>query len=104
MKPPWLDSRKRNNARSRQQEASRANETGGRVSAGSGSSWRAPQDVRTADELEQIKFTDKKRFVLDADEMEKVYQDALRAGREPTMIVDFERHKKRAIITIEERL
>lgn len=101
--PAWLDSRKHNNERSKRQEKTRARETGGKTSPGSGSSWRAPQDNRTTDDLEQIKFTDKKRFVLDVDEMEQVYQDALRAGRDPQMIVDFERHKKRAIIIIEER-
>jgi hypothetical protein len=98
-----LDIRKTQNRRSREQERNRARETNGRTSPGSGSSWRSPQDNRTEHELEQIKFTDKKRFVLSVDELEKVYQDALKAGRDPQMIVDFERHHKRAIIIIEER-
>lgn len=101
--PAWLDSRKHNNERSRRQEKARARETKGKTSPGSGSSWRSPQDNRTDHELEQIKFTSKKSFALNVDEMEQVYQDALRSGRDPQMIVDFERHKKRAIIIIEER-
>lgn len=101
--PIWLDSRKNNNRRSAEQEKKRAKETGGRTSPGSGSSWRAPQDNKTDETMEQIKFTDKKSFVLKVDELDQVYHDCLRAGRDPQMIVDFERHKKRAIIIIEER-
>lgn len=102
--PPWMGdkaARRVRNARSGRQERLRASEIGGRVQAGSGSSWRAPQDVVSAEKLEQVKYTDKASFVLKSSELHKVMQDALDLGRSPQMLVDFTSHGLRAVITIE---
>ncbi len=80
----------------------RATEIGGRVSAGSGSSWRSPQDVRNEDALESLKFTDSKQFILKASDIVQLQEDALRAGRDARMVVDFSRHSIRAVITFED--
>lgn len=97
----WGNERKVQNRRSAKQEKKRAVETGGRTMAGSGSSWRARQDNRTDEELEQIKYTDKKSFTVKVAECEGIYRDALNAGRDPQMVVDFEQHNIRVVMTIE---
>src|SRR5258707_46559 len=99
--PKWYDHRRENNRRSREQERDRARSTGGRTRSGSGSSWRQTQDVLTADGLEQLKFTQAKSFSLTASELRTIQEDAVRAGREPLLIIDFTRDKVRAVITIE---
>lgn len=90
---------KRQNRRSSSQEKEVAQELGGRVQAGSGSSWRAPRDVRTPAELVELKYTDKKTFVLDARAWQHYAQDATIHGREPVMIIDFEAYNLRLKIT-----
>lgn len=87
------------NRRSAQKERKVAKETGGRVQAGSGSSWRAPQDVVTDEEMIQHKYTDAKGYRLTVEEWEVVRRDALQAGREPAMIVEFTRTGRRLLIT-----
>jgi hypothetical protein len=105
--PPWFDRRKQQNRRSRTQEKRRAQEIGGRVQPGSGSSRRAPQDVRQKlndqDEgrLEQIKYTDKDRITIKVDDLIRLYEDALLHGRDSTYLVDFDNHGIRIAITVE---
>lgn len=100
--PVWLDDdRRRRNTRSGAQERARAAEIGGRVQAGSGSSWRAPQDVHNATHMEQIKFTDQKSYSLTAKELRQLLEDALRAGKDPRMVIDFQKYGIRAIIEVE---
>lgn len=106
MLPRWLDpanQKRRQNRRSGAQERQRAEDLGGRRQAGSGASWRAPQDVATPDYLEQLKFTDAASFTVKVAEWLGLRADALRAGREPRMVVDFEAHGVRLVI-VEEQL
>ena len=82
------------NRRSQRQEAAHARKTGGRVQPGSGSSWRAPQDVRgplldESGHMDQLKFTDKTTYVLNLHELMKIRKDALQAGREGRLFVEF---------------
>lgn len=89
--PSWMSGsgqRKARNRRSARQERDRAQEIGGRVSAGSGSSWRSPQDVRNGEYLEQLKFTDKKQYTIKEDEWIGLRADALREGKEPRLVID----------------
>ena len=105
MLPHWFDKKlEKQNARSKAQERQIASLLGGRVQAGSGSSWRASQDVKSDEELAQVKYTDKGSFVLKVSEMREVAKDASLAGRMPCMIVDFAQHGVRATITFEEML
>lgn len=100
--PSWFEKdREKQNARSQAQERKRAKETGGRVSAGSGSSWRSPQDNRTDEHMEQIKYTDRASYSLKMSEWEAIREDALRFGREPRLLIDFEKHGIRLLITEE---
>lgn len=103
--PPWWESsnkRKKINERSRKQEADRANQIGGRVQPGSGCSPNAPQDVRSEDYLEQLKFTDSESYRLTVKEWMKLRSDSDRFGRSPRMVIDFSNHKIRLVITQEE--
>jgi hypothetical protein len=88
--PKWFSDegapRKERNRRSKKQETGRAKEIGGRATAGSGSSYRAPQDVFNRDFLEQLKFTDKESFTIKLAEWEQLEADARRAGREPRWV------------------
>lgn len=104
--PKWMDSRRRNNKRSKKQERSRAKEIGGRAQPGSGSSSRAPQDVRQnlvngEGRLEQLKFTDKDRITIKAKTCLKELADAELHGREPGEVIEFSQYGIRLIINIE---
>ena len=89
------------NSRSKKQELKRAAQIGGRRTAGSGSSYRSPGDVRGDDVLEELKFTDKKAFSLKVSDLLGILVKALNTGREPRMVVDFSEHNIRVVMTIE---
>lgn len=77
--------------RSRLQERRIANEVGGRVQAGSGSSWRAKSDVRAIHNLRvEAKHTTKRTFPLKLKDIIKIRDEALIGGLEPwAMQVEF---------------
>lgn len=85
----WGRDRQRQNTRSARQERHHAAQEGGRVQAGSGSSWRAPHDVVTPEFLDELKFTDAKSFRLDAGYFRRLRRSARRMGREPRLIIEF---------------
>jgi hypothetical protein len=93
------DARRRQNRRSQAKEARVASEVGGRQMPGSGSSWRAPGDVKSDEDLLEHKFTDKRRFILTLEDWEQARSDALKSGREPGMIIEFARTGRRLLIT-----
>lgn len=101
--PRWFgNKRKVNNARSKKQEKDRAQEIGGKAQVGSGSSWRAPQDVRGVDVLEQLKFTDGRTITIDGDrDVRKVFRDGLRSGRGACLVIEFKRYGLRIVGHIE---
>jgi hypothetical protein len=71
------------------QEHKRAKEAGGRVMPGSGSSWRAPQDVVTETHLEQLKYTDGGGFRFLLRDWLMLREDAIRMGKDPRMVIEF---------------
>lgn len=102
--PKWMTpkaDKKRQNRRSAAQERNRAAEIGGRPTAGSGSSWRSPGDVSTPDVLEELKYTDAASFSLKAKDLKAIQRKAVLQGKEPRMVIDFENHHLRVIVTIE---
>lgn len=106
--PPWWDKesahkRKQINKRSARQEKDRAEQIGGRVQPGSGSSSRAPQDVRNDEYLEQLKFTDADSFALKAKEWLAGEDDASRFGRSHRLLIDFDKYGIRLVVTREEK-
>ena len=98
----WNKDGQRQNRRSATQERKRAQQIGGRVQAGSGSSWRAPQDIRSDEFLEQIKYTDLKSASISISVWKRLKADANRAGLEPRYVIDFEKEGIRLVITEEE--
>lgn len=105
--PAWTNRRVQQNKRSKKQERDRAKEIGGRAQPGSGSSSRAPQDVRQDFNeqgdavLEQLKYTDKDRITIKVKDLLSQREDALRFGREPGMVVEFTTFGLRITITQE---
>lgn len=102
--PPWFSDkgdRQRQNKRSKKQEKDRAAEIGGRPTAGSGSSWRSPGDVSTADVLEELKYTDAASFSLKVADIRAIERKATLQGKEPHLLVEFMQHGLRVKITIE---
>lgn len=98
--PKWFDKNRESvNRRSQEQERKRAKEIGGHVQAGSGSSWRAPQDVVGKEHLEQLKFTDRKSITIHAEDWIQLRADASRSGREPRYILEFKQEGIRLIVT-----
>ena len=97
----WNKDGQRQNSRSQKQERKRAKQIGGHTQPGSGSSWRRPQDVVAPDHVESLKYTDKDSFSIKVDDWEQLRADALRVGREPRMVVDFEKRKLRLVIVEE---
>lgn len=103
--PPWMSdkaAKKKQNKRSRTQERKRADEVGGRPTAGSGSSWRSAGDVSTDDVLEEVKFTDKASYSLKVADLQAIRRKALNTGKEPSFLVEFSEHNMRVIIQIED--
>lgn len=96
------------NARSARQEKEHAQRTGGQVQAGSGSSWRRPEDVRgRLDEegggfLDQLKSYATGRYTLTAKEWTKLRRNAHKDGREPRLIIEFPEHGVRLVVTEED--
>lgn len=100
--PSWMSSKsqkKRQNRRSAKHERDLARESGGRVTAGSGSSWRAPQDVSTDTHLIQHKYTDAASYRVSDTELSILEGDAARAGKEWALVINFERSGRRITIT-----
>jgi hypothetical protein len=107
--PPWLSpeatdrrARRLRNARSASQEASHAAEVGGRVQSGSGSSWRAPGDVRSAEYMDELKYTSKASYSLTVIVMRKIMRAAAKTGRTPRLIIDFQSEGVRAVVEFED--
>lgn len=77
--------------RSKLQEKRIAKDVGGRVQAGSGSSWRAKGDVRKMGDLRiEAKYTEKPTYVLKHADLEKLRLEAIEGGLEiPVMQVEF---------------
>lgn len=69
--------------RSKLQEQRIAEDIGGRIQAGSGSSWRAKSDVRDFGKLRiEAKFTSKSSYILKLHDILKIRSEALRGGLE----------------------
>lgn len=72
-----------NQKRSKLQERRIAEDVGGRVQAGSGSSWRAKSDVRDLGKLRiEAKFTSKDTYALKLKDLLKIREEALLGGLE----------------------
>ena len=80
-----------NQKRSKLQESRIAKDVGGRVQAGSGSSWRAKSDVRDIGKLRiEAKFTSKDTYALKLKDLLKIREEALLGGLETwVMQVEF---------------
>lgn len=100
--------RKKVNSRSAKQEKQYAQDKGGKVQPGSGSSPRAPEDVVEPLDpdtgtgfLTQLKFTDGKGFRITGDEWERIRANARRDGREPRLVIDLVAYGIRLVVTEE---
>lgn len=69
------------------QEKDTAKRHGGTRNAGSGNHWTRKGDVRTPKKLIEAKWTGNRQITLKADDLEKIYVEALSEGREPVMII-----------------
>lgn len=100
----WSDKaqRRRQNARSREQERVHARNTGGKQQRGSGSSYRAPGDVRQVEYLDELKYTDKSEWSLRLRDWVAILYKARLMGREPRMIVEFNDGHKKVRLVIQE--
>ena len=74
---------------SQRQERRLANKLGGTVNSGSGNGWVRKGDVRTEDELLELKTTDAKSYSRKDAELEKLTNQALVDGRMPIFMVQF---------------
>lgn len=74
---------------SRRQESRLANKLGGSVNSGSGNGWIRKGDVRTEDELFELKITSAKSYSLKDAELETLTNQALVDGRIPIFMVEF---------------
>lgn len=74
---------------SQRQEKALARKLGGSVNSGSGNGWVRKGDVRTEDELFELKITSAKSYSLKDVELEKNSNQALIDGRIPIFLVEF---------------
>jgi hypothetical protein len=103
--PGWMSdkaAKQRQNRSSARQERRHAREVGGRVQAGSGSSWRAKGDVKSAEHMDELKETDGRSFSLTMLVIRKIMRAGEQSGREPRLIVDFKAYGVRAVVTFED--
>lgn len=90
------------NAASRAQEHRHARKVGGKVQAGSGSSWRAKGDVKSSEFMDELKFTSRSSFSITNTIINKLLRAAGQSGREPRLIIDFQSLGVRAVVTFED--
>lgn len=74
---------------SQKQEKALARKLGGSVNSGSGNGWIRKGDVRTEDELWELKITSSKSYALKDAELQKNIDQALIDGRIPVFVVEF---------------
>lgn len=74
---------------SQRQEKLLARNLKGSVNSGSGNGWLRKGDVRTDDELFELKITSAKSYSLKDAELEKLTNQALVDGRMPVFMVQF---------------
>ena len=74
---------------SQRQEKALARKLGGSVNSGSGNGWLRQGDVRTDNDLFELKITSAKSYSLKDAELEKNYNQALIDGRIPIFLVEF---------------
>jgi hypothetical protein len=73
----------------RQEKALSRQLVGASVNSGSGNGWIRKGDVRTENELWELKITSAKSYSLKDAELEKNYNQALVDGRIPIFMVEF---------------
>jgi hypothetical protein len=74
---------------SQRQERRLAKELTGSVNSGSGNGWLRKGDVRTENELFELKITSAKSYSLKDSELEKLTNQALLDGRIPVFMIEF---------------
>lgn len=74
---------------SQRQERALARKLQGSVNSGSGNGWVRKADVRTEDELFELKITSAKSYSLKDAELEKLNNQALVDGRIPVFMIEF---------------
>jgi len=74
---------------SQKQERTLARKLGGSVNSGSGNGWVRKGDVRSDNELWELKITSAKSYPLKDAELEKNSTQALIDGRIPIFLVEF---------------
>lgn len=88
---------------SQRQERRLANKLGGTVNSGSGNGWIRKGDVRTENELWELKITDAKSYSLKDAELTKHNEQALLDGRIPIFLVEFKKSGNAyVILTVED--
>lgn len=80
------------------QERLQANKLGGSVNSGSGNGWIRKGDVRTDNELWELKITDAKSYSLKDTELQKNINQALFDGRIPIFLVEFKSSGNRYVV------
>ncbi len=104
----WSDTadRKKQNRTSAAQERSIAQKVKGKVQPGSGSSWRAPGDIRTDKYLIETKYTKHDSFSLTKNLWKDIKAKAYQQGKEPVLVIElnykYPHTSTRLIVTEEE--
>lgn len=100
--PAWMSGKgkkRTQNRRSRNHERELAREVGGLQNAASGSRT-SRADVRARRELIEHKYTDAKSFTIDIERLWiPLVRKAERAGRDPVLVINFDQHGRRLIVT-----
>lgn len=83
---------------SQKQEQALARKLGGSVNSGSGNGWIRKSDVRTDNELWELKITSAKSYSLKDAELQQNINHALMDGRMPIFLVEFKPTGNRYVI------
>lgn len=60
---------------------------------GSGAFWQAPLDLRSDTHCIECKYTDKKGYRISLELVEKIWNQSLRVGKEPGLIIGISKNE-----------
>lgn len=87
---------------SQKQERAFSRMVGGSLNSGSGNGWIRKADIRTEDELFELKITDAKSYSLKDAELQKLSDQALVDGRIPVFMIEFKSTGNKWVIMSED--
>lgn len=89
MKPKWMNKKEADRTKSDKRVAKIAKKYGAKPVANSGATPWSKGDIKSTDHMIEHKMTSKASFKLNKLDLEKLYTDAVKEGKNPVFMIDF---------------